>query len=565
MENPSPKNGKEKKARRDPAIDVALLQGVQTPTSVRLLWGVALAALALAAIGVVSSVLLVSQTGATDSVLLRWTAPGDDGSSGQAAVYDIRYAPAASFNWSSAMQVEGAPAPKSAGSAESLLITGLKPETTYAFALRTRDESGNWSSVSNIAVATTEKAQDTAAPATTIGADTSYVNERVALSWSGADDETAKSRLRFSYRMDGGSWSHFGSWTGRTFLNLPNGTHVLQVRARDEAGNVDATPAQAMFAVRQEQYIVTGVGNGGGPHVRIFNAQGRALSQFFAYNPNFRGGVHVAAADLGGDGIDEIVTGAGRGGGPQLQFYTKDGILVGQFFAFPEGFRGGVNVAAGDVDGDGRDEILVAPESGGGPHIRIFDHKGRLEAQFFAFPETFHGGVNLAVADLDGDGRDEILAAPASGGGPQVRIFSLMRTGLRVVGQFFAYPESQRMGVSLAVGDVLGNDGVPEILTSPTAGGQAAEVKLFSASGKPLRSLFAADAEFRGGASVAAGDLLGFDNTAEIITGTYSNGPPGVFLYEKKDETTLTRRVSFFAYHPAFFGGVNITVADFLP
>lgn len=89
------------------------------------------------------------------SVALTWTAPGDDSTSGTAAAYDVRY----SFRndlwtgWDSAMVVQGVPPPKSAGSAESLNVTGLLEDSTYYFAISTRDEEYNWSFISNAASA----------------------------------------------------------------------------------------------------------------------------------------------------------------------------------------------------------------------------------------------------------------------------------------------------------------------------------------------------------------------------------------------------------------------------
>lgn len=87
-----------------------------------------------------------------DSITLTWTAPGDDGVNGIASQYDIRYLDSSQItasNWASAIQVSGEPQPKTAGSAESFTITGLKPNTLYYFALKAADEVPNWSEISN--------------------------------------------------------------------------------------------------------------------------------------------------------------------------------------------------------------------------------------------------------------------------------------------------------------------------------------------------------------------------------------------------------------------------------
>jgi hypothetical protein len=92
-----------------------------------------------------------------DSVSLTWTAPGDDGNTGTASSYNLRYSPnpvtadTASW-WASATSVGTLPAPRRAGSRESFIVVGLAPGATYYFALRTSDEVPNVSGTSNIAV-----------------------------------------------------------------------------------------------------------------------------------------------------------------------------------------------------------------------------------------------------------------------------------------------------------------------------------------------------------------------------------------------------------------------------
>jgi len=164
--------------------------------------------------------------------------------------------------------------------------------------------------------------------------------------------------------------------------------------------------------------IVTGTENGGGPHIRIFNHDGVLINPgFFAYGKGFRGGVHVTIGDLNGDGWKEIIAGAGYGGGPHVRVFGLDGRLINPgFFAYNPAFRGGVYVAAGDVNGDGRDEIITGAGPGGGPHVRIFNERGETldNGGFFAYDVRDNEGVSVSSADLDSDGRDEIIAETTS-------------------------------------------------------------------------------------------------------------------------------------------------------
>src|SRR5262245_56293328 len=100
---------------------------------------------------------------------------------------------------------------------------------------------------------------------------------------------------------------------------------------------------------------------GGGPHVRMFNGGGGDLGGFFAFDPGFRGGVTVAIADVMNDSAPEIITGAGPGGGPNVHVFSMNGDLLADWNAYFDGFTGGVFVAAGDVNGDGKAEIITGP------------------------------------------------------------------------------------------------------------------------------------------------------------------------------------------------------------
>ena len=146
--------------------------------------------------------------------------------------------------------------------------------------------------------------------------------------------------------------------------------------------------------------IITAAGPGGEPQVRVFNPEGIAMSAFNAYNRTFGGGVYVAGADLDGDGRAEIVTGAGPGGAPHVRAFDGfGGALPTSFYAYAPSFPGGVRVAAGDIDGDGKAEIITGAGPGGAPHVRAFDAAGVPgSTSFYAYTPNFGGGVFVAVA-----------------------------------------------------------------------------------------------------------------------------------------------------------------------
>jgi hypothetical protein len=125
--------------------------------------------------------------------------------------------------------------------------------------------------------------------------------------------------------------------------------------------------------------VVTGTSEGAGPLVKVMDPNnGAVLAQWYAYDPNFRGGVFVATGDVDGDGYDEVITAPGRGGGPHVRVWKVAGglRLINEFFAYDGGFTGGVRLGAGDVTRDGIAEIVTVPGPGGGPHVRVFNRWG---------------------------------------------------------------------------------------------------------------------------------------------------------------------------------------------
>lgn len=127
-----------------------------------------------------------------NSMQLTWTAPGDDGSTGTAATYDIRYSTSVitDGNFASATQVSGEPTPSIAGSSESMTVTGLSAATTYYFALKTSDEVPNTSALSNVPSGTTTSVSDTTAPsAVTNLALSDASSSAITVSWTAPGDD----------------------------------------------------------------------------------------------------------------------------------------------------------------------------------------------------------------------------------------------------------------------------------------------------------------------------------------------------------------------------------------
>src|SRR5207253_838466 len=119
--------------------------------------------------------------------------------------------------------------------------------------------------------------------------------------------------------------------------------------------------------------LVVAAGRGGGPRVEVDAGRaGDGVGSFFAYDPSFTGGVYTAVGDVTGSGTPDIVTGPGPGGGPQVGVFAPDGRSVASFFAYDPSFSGGVRVAAADLTGDGVAEVITGPGKGSGPQVNVY-------------------------------------------------------------------------------------------------------------------------------------------------------------------------------------------------
>ena len=340
--------------------------------------------------------------------------------------------------------------------------------------------------------------------------------------------------------------------------------------------------------------IITGAGPGGGPDVRTFGTDGSLKSEFFAYDPAFHGGVHVATGHLNCDGTSMIVTAPGPGGGPNVKAFNPDGTpYVGvnrttptSFFAYDASMTSGVHVAVGDLDGNQCDEIVTGPGPGTQPLVRVFNNDGsNATLDFMAYDASFRGGVWVATGDVDGDGRDEIITGAGSGGGPHVKVWKYNNGAItQVGGGFFAYDSGFTGGVRVGTALLGSGNNNAEIVTAPGSGGgpnvKGFDVKVsgfgstFGYSYNPDQSFMAYDPAFAGGVfvggdgnhskSVPIGPSTNtnVDALNMFATGPGAGGGPHINSYRGSN---VTAQGDFFAYDKTFLGGVAVAMGDFGP
>src|SRR5205823_4872652 len=122
-----------------------------------------------------------------------------------------------------------------------------------------------------------------------------------------------------------------------------------------------------------------------------------------AYATTFTGGVYVAATDLNGDGKAEIVTGAGATGGPHVKVF--DGVtnnLLTEFMAYDASFFGGVRVGAYSLDANGRAGIVTAPGSASATlDVHVYTNQTGTPTNVISTTSVdFHGGASVATSGL---------------------------------------------------------------------------------------------------------------------------------------------------------------------
>ncbi|MBX3398816.1 MAG: cadherin domain-containing protein [Gemmataceae bacterium] len=265
------------------------------------------------------------------------------------------------------------------------------------------------------------------------------------------------------------------------------------------------------------------------------------------FSPAFPGtefGARVAAADFTGDGVADLVLGSGVGRSTLVQVIdavTQQALFVIQ--PFEASFTGGVYVAAGDLDGDGIADLVITPDEGGGPRVRVFNGANfQLMADFFGIDdENFRGGARAALGDLTGDAKADLVVAAGFGGGPRVAGFdgAAIATGqaVKLFNDFFAFEQSLRNGVFIAVGDLDG-DGRAEIFAGGGPGGGPRVIAfdgatLLASGGATLTTVsnfFAGSTENRGGIRIAVKDLDG-DNRADLVVGSGTDNGSTVTAY----------------------------------
>lgn len=342
-----------------------------------------------------------------------------------------------------------------------------------------------------------------------------------------------------------------------TVNTTARGSYEVKYSIADSAGNA-AEAVRTIYVV--EPIIATGP-KIGGPQVRVFAPDGKLISQFMAFDKKKDTmGINVAIGDLDGDYNPEIIVSKRMGGDSRVKVFDLSGKdLKLDFLAFSAKFKGGVSLVAADLEGDGRDEILAVPQNSGSAQVRIFGFRGSkielINPGFYSYEKDFKGGSSLAAGDTDGDGVKEIIAAPLSEKSPEIKIFALQNKKyiLKTSG-LLAYSSKFKGGVELGTGDVDA-DGKDEIVVAPASNG-GPQVRLFKLSGGKgsiLNQFFAFNKKLRIGISLSSADIDG--NGSDDIVAGIGDGGSNVRMLDQKAKRIADE---FHSYSLGFKSGITI-------
>jgi hypothetical protein len=264
--------------------------------------------------------------------------------------------------------------------------------------------------------------------------------------------------------------------TGKTFTPFAGYTGPIRTAVADFNGDGVA------------DYAFT-AGAGIWARVRIVDgASGQMLVNTSRVLNGYTGGAFIVGGDIDGDGTAELIVSADSGRSPMVEMYrVSGGQLVKQmtFTPFPKVNTGGVRVAMGDLNHDGAADLIMGTGPGYGSRVAMYDGAALaarrispLRTSFVPFDATANKGVNVASGDINGDGYDDLIVSQDAGGTSLVRVWSgaaiTANPGTPVgslppLQEFYANGTSDTSGIRVTTRDLDGN-GSAELVTTPSGG-----------------------------------------------------------------------------------------------
>ncbi len=254
--------------------------------------------------------------------------------------------------------------------------------------------------------------------------------------------------------------------SGRLTVSVPEGV------VADDFGNTNLATQTIARVATFDTFTVFGAPAGLPPIVTL-KQSGGPTKVHLAYGSAFKGGIQAAIGDFNLDGVPDVVTAPSKGGGPNIRIIDgATGAIVRSFMAFDAKYVGGVNIATGDVDGDGIHDIIATTNGGVQAQLRVFS--GRADnAVLTSFNPNpygaFSGALAVATGDVNGDGLADIITTAGASGDVRVwsgnnaammyRFVASLPTSLTAPTVVVASADTNRNGVAEVLVGVKGSSG----------------------------------------------------------------------------------------------------------
>ena len=292
--------------------------------------------------------------------------------------------------------------------------------------------------------------------------------------------------------------------------------------------------------------IITIPNTGTSSEIKNFNQKTDKNETYKIDNDNRFYNYNITSGDLNGDGKQNLILSKTNQKGTEISIYDQKWNFINNFTV---DYKNAISITTGDLYSNGRDKIIIGSSSGYKPEISIYDISGNLLNKFLVYNENFTGGVNVALCDPDGDFNNEIVVTAKTGGGPHVRIFN--KDG-ELKGQFFAGKTNFRGGLNISCGD-LDKDKKDEIVLSPMTNSEPI-ISIYDANGEMIMNFLSYAKDFKKEIKTQIADINS-DYEKEIITYTGTEAKSHIRIFNMGGDLIK----QFFAYGDNDLRGINLT------
>lgn len=373
-----------------------------------------------------------------------------------------------------------------------------------------------------------------------------------------------------TYVITGGGGAPLGSYTaGNWWTAFVESTyefvHLQATSSKIYANVLDETGVEVdSFEIansKNQKYLMTSLEDDGRKNIKQFLASGSLNNNGF--KPNSMNaenqGVRIASGDVDLDGKDELIVGSGPGSRSWVKVFETNGNLLSKFYPFKKSYTGGVDVAAGDINNDNVDEIVVSRFSGEKSKVKVFNYLDKtVYFDKLIFPKL-KTSASVSMGDVDSDFNDELIVGSGPNVRSKVRFYDVLtndKNGIRLGVELGPFKYEIKTGIDVACGDVDG-DGFVEIGVSKLSGNKG-RIKIleYDASGTLLKEISVFRKNHRSGANLEMFDVNS-DGLAEIIASARlaDNSQPKVKIFLPSGQLFDEM---FYAYKKDVRGGVVV-------